>query len=44
MALAYADKATAPVQAMGLLVKAPNTMPPIQSLWVSVTKRQTEIA
>ena len=44
MALAYADKTMAPVQAVGLLVMAPNTIPPIQSLWVSVTKRQMEVA
>ena len=29
---------------MGLLVKAPNTKLPIQSPWVAVMNRQTEIA
>ena len=34
LALAYADEATAQVQAAGLLVKAPHTKPPIRSPWV----------
>jgi hypothetical protein len=44
MALAYADEATAQVQAVGLLVKAPNTKLPIQSPWLAIMNRQTEIA
>ena len=44
VALAYADEATAQVQALGLLVKAPNTKLPIQSPWVAIMNRQTEIA
>jgi phage terminase small subunit len=44
MALAYADEATAQVQAVGLLVKAPNTKLPIQSPWLAIVNRQTEIA
>ncbi len=44
LALAYADEATAQVQALGLLVKAPNTKLPIQSPWVAIMNRQTEIA
>ena len=44
LALAYADEATAQVQAVGLLVKAPNTKLPIQSPWVAIMNRQTEIA
>ena len=41
---AYADEATAQVRALGLLVKAPNTGLPIQSPWVAIMNRQTEIA
>jgi hypothetical protein len=44
LALAYADEATARVQAVGLLVKAPNTALPIQSPWEAIMNRQTEIA
>ena len=44
MALAYADEATAQVQAVGHLVKAPHTKLPIQSPWVAIMNRQTEIA
>ena len=44
LALAYADEATAQVRALGLLVKAPNTGLPIQSPWVAIMNRQTEIA
>ena len=44
LALAYADEATAQVQAVGLLVKAPNTKLPIQSPWLAIMNRQTEIA
>ena len=44
VALALADAATAQVQALGLLVKAPHTGLPIQSPWVAVMNRQTEIA
>jgi hypothetical protein len=32
------------VQALGLLVKAPNTKLPIQSPWLSIMNRQAEIA
>ena len=42
--LAYADEATAQVQAAGLLVKAPNSGLPIQSPWVAIMNRKTEIA
>ncbi len=44
LALAYADEATAQVQAVGLLVKAPDTKLPIQSPWLAIMNRQTEIA
>src|SRR4029453_6267042 len=44
LALAYADEATAQVRVLGLLVKAPNTGLPIQSPWVAIMNRQTEIA
>ncbi len=44
MALARTDKATAPVQAVGLLVKAPDTKLAIRSPWVAIVNRQTEIA
>ena len=44
LALAYADEATAQVQAVGLLVKAPHTKLPIQSPWLAIVNRQTEIA
>ncbi len=32
------------VRALGHLVKAPNTGPPIQSPWLAVMNRQTDIA
>ena len=32
------------VRALGLLLKTPNTKPPVQSPWVGVMNRQTEIA
>ncbi len=44
LALANADEATAQVRALGLLVKAPNTGLPIQSPWMAVVNRRTEIA
>lgn len=44
MALAYADEATEKIETMGLLVKAPNTGLPIQSPYLPVLNRQTEIA
>jgi hypothetical protein len=44
LALAYADEATAQVQAVGLLVKAPHTKLPIQSPWLAIMNLQTEIA
>ncbi len=44
MALAYADEATAQVRAVGLLVEAPDTKLPIQSSWVAIMNRRTEIA
>src|SRR3954469_19823821 len=44
VALAYADEANEKLEAMGLLVKAPNTGLPIQSPYLPVLNRQTEIA
>ena len=44
LAQARADEATAHVQATGLLVKAPQTKLPVQSPWVAIMNRQTEIA
>ena len=44
LALAYADEATAQVQALGLLVKAPHTKLPIQLPRLAIMNRQTEIA
>ena len=44
LALAWADESAARVQAFGLLVKAPNTKLPIQSPWLAIMSRQTEIA
>ena len=44
MALAYADEANEMIEATGLLVKAPNTGLPIQSPYLPVLNRQTEIA
>jgi hypothetical protein len=42
--LAHASEAAAQVQAVGLLVKVPHTKLPIQSPWVAIMNRQTEIA
>ena len=39
MALAYADEATAQVQAAGLLVKAPSTELSIRSPWLAIMNR-----
>jgi phage terminase small subunit len=44
VALAYADEATAKVQALGMLVEVPHTRMPIQSPWIAIMNRQTEIA
>jgi Phage terminase, small subunit len=44
LAPAYADEATAQVQALGLLAKASNTRLPVQSPWVALMNRHTEIA
>ena len=44
MALAYADLANEKLEGAGLLVKAPNTGLPIQSPYLPVLNRQTEIA
>jgi phage terminase small subunit len=44
LALVSSDKAAAQVQAVGLLVKARNAKLPIQSRWVAIMNRQTEIA
>jgi phage terminase small subunit len=44
MALSYADEANEKIEATGMLVKAPNTGLPIQSPYLPVLKRQTEIA
>ena len=44
LASAYADEATAQEQAVGLLVKAPHTMPPIQLPWVATMNRHSETA
>lgn len=44
IALAYADEATDQVQELGMLVKAPNTGLPIQSPYMAVLNRQTELA
>lgn len=44
MALAYADAANDKVEELGLLVKAPNTGLPLQSPYLPVLNRQTEIA
>ena len=43
-ALAFADEAHAKIEELGLLVKAPNTGLPIQSPYLPVLNRQTEIA
>jgi Phage terminase, small subunit len=44
MALAYADEANDKIEELGLLVKAPNTGLPLQSPYLPVLNRQTEIA
>src|SRR3954453_18254165 len=44
VALAYADQANERIEATGMLVKAPNTGLPIQSPYLPVLNRQTEIA
>jgi hypothetical protein len=44
VALAYADEANEKIEVMGLLVKAPNTGLPLQSPYLPVLNRQTEIA
>ncbi len=44
VALAYADDANEKIEATGMLVKAPNTGLPIQSPYMAVLNRQTEIA
>ena len=44
IALAYADQANERIEATGMLVKAPNTGLPIQSPYLPVLNRQTEIA
>lgn len=44
MALTYADEANEKIEATGMLVKAPNTGLPIQSPYMAVLNRQTDIA
>ncbi len=44
VALAYADEANEKIDAAGMLVKAPNTGLPIQSPYLPVLNRQTDIA
>jgi phage terminase small subunit len=44
MALAYADQANEQIELLGLLVKAPNTGLPIQSPYLAVLNRQTDLA
>ncbi len=44
VALAYADAANEKIEELGLLVKTPNTGLPIQSPYLPVLNRQTEIA
>jgi len=44
LALAYADEATDKMHSSGMLVKAPNTGLPIQSPYMAIINRQTEIA
>jgi phage terminase small subunit len=44
MCLAYADDANEKIAVSGLMVKAPNTGLPIQSPYLAVMNRQTEIA
>src|ERR1700722_1531693 len=44
MALAYADEATEKIETTGLVVKAPNSGMPLQSPYLPVLNRQTDIA
>ena len=44
VALAYADEANEKLEDLGLLIKAPNTGLPLQSPYLPVLNRQTEIA
>ena len=44
VALAYADEANERIDAAGMLVKAPHTGLPIQSPYLPVLNRQTDIA
>ncbi len=44
VALAYADEANEKIEELGMLVKAPNTGLPLQSPYLPVLNRQTEIA
>src|SRR3954452_25032943 len=44
MCLAYADEANEKITVSGLMVKAPNTGLPIQSPYLAVMNRQTELA
>jgi phage terminase small subunit len=44
MCLAYADEANEKIEVTGLMVKAPNTGLPIQSPFMAVMNRQTELA
>jgi len=44
MCLAYADEANEKIEVSGMMVKAPNTGLPIQSPYLAVMNRQTELA
>src|SRR6195952_1046230 len=44
MALAYADEANEKIETTGLVVKAPNSGMPLQSPYLPVLNRQTDIA
>jgi phage terminase small subunit len=44
MCLAYADEANEKIEVTGMMVKAPNTGLPIQSPYLAVMNRQTELA
>ena len=44
MCLAYADEANERIEISGMMVKAPNTGLPIQSPYLAVMNRQTELA
>jgi hypothetical protein len=44
VALAYADEANEKLEELGLLIRAPNTGLPLQSPYLPVLNRQTEIA